>query len=129
MNKHYGAPQSNKSTEKECTYSHNCPIHGYKSCSEHSPAQEQDWEKELKPKVTIFKESDKRVKEIALMVLNEYWEDLKPGIRTLLSSHDQQLLKEVEAEIRQMIEKEDIRIWQAQSRILDQVLQLLAKKR
>ncbi len=51
-----------------------------------------DWKEELKPKITIFTADYEPVKHHMLLILNEYWEQVKPEIEKLLSSQKELLL-------------------------------------
>lgn len=57
----------------------------------------QSWEEKLKPKVTMFPkfQSDRKVQEFALDILNQYWRDLKPEISLLLIKEREAVLKDL----------------------------------
>lgn len=59
--------------------------------------KQKSWEEKLKPKVTMFPkfQSDRKVQEFALDILNQYWRDLKPEISLLLIKEREAVLKDL----------------------------------
>lgn len=84
----------------------NCPRanNGLTYCVQTNDRIREEWREELKPKITIFNEEDKDRKDVALAILNEYWDKLEPKIAELLKSQREQRTKE----IMEMIEKIDV---------------------
>lgn len=76
----------------------NCPRanNGLTYCVQTNDRIREEWREELKPKITIFNEEDKDRKDVALAILNEYWDKLEPKIAELLKSQKESLTKKLE---------------------------------